>query len=55
MKRKKLPKTDSVQKLARFWDKHDLTEFERELEEVTERVFVPNRIQGKDARRKRRG
>ena len=29
----KIPKTDSVTELARFWDAHDLTEFESELEE----------------------
>ena len=28
MKKAKLPKTDSIQKLAEFWDTHDLTEFE---------------------------
>ena len=26
MKKSKLPKTDSIQKLAEFWDAHDLTE-----------------------------
>jgi CopG antitoxin of type II toxin-antitoxin system len=35
-----LPKTDSVEELARFWDTHDLTDFEDELEEVAEPVFV---------------
>ena len=40
MKKSKLPKTDSIQKLAEFWDSHDLTDFEDELEEVTEPVFV---------------
>jgi predicted DNA binding CopG/RHH family protein len=35
----KLPQTDSIQELAKFWDMHDLTEFEDELEEVSERVF----------------
>ena len=40
MKKSKLPKTDSIQKLAEFWDTHDLTDFEDELEEVTEPVFV---------------
>ena len=35
----KLPETDSVQALARFWDTHDVTDFEGELEEVTESVF----------------
>lgn len=40
MKKSKLPKTDSIQRLAEFWDTHDLTDFEDELEEVTEPVFV---------------
>jgi predicted DNA binding CopG/RHH family protein len=40
MKKSKLPKTDSIQKLAEFWDAHDLTDFEEELEEVAEPVFV---------------
>jgi predicted DNA binding CopG/RHH family protein len=40
MKKPKLPKTDSIQKLAEFWDSHDLTDFEDELEEVTELVFA---------------
>lgn len=35
-----IPKTDSVQKLAEFWDTHDLTGFLDELEEVTEPVFT---------------
>ena len=40
MKHSKLPKTDSIQKLAEFWDTHDLSDFEDELEEVAEPVFV---------------
>jgi predicted DNA binding CopG/RHH family protein len=40
MKKSKLPKTDSIEKLAQFWDTHDLTNFEDELEEVAEPVFV---------------
>ncbi len=40
MKKSKLPKTDSIQELAEFWDTHDLTDFEGELEEVAEPVFV---------------
>ncbi|MEA2603395.1 MAG: hypothetical protein QOF89_4387 [Acidobacteriota bacterium] len=39
MKSQELPKTDSIEELARFWDSHDLTEFEGRLEEVTEPVF----------------
>jgi predicted DNA binding CopG/RHH family protein len=41
MKTQHLPKTDSIQELAQFWDKHDLTDFESELEEVTEPIFEP--------------
>jgi hypothetical protein len=41
MKAQHLPNTDSIQELARFWDTHDLTDFENELEEVTEPVFEP--------------
>jgi CopG antitoxin of type II toxin-antitoxin system len=40
MKKSGLPKTDSIKKLAEFWDSHDLTDFEDELEEVAEPVFV---------------
>jgi len=40
MKKSKLPKTDSIQELADFWDNHDLTDFEDELEELAEPVFV---------------
>jgi predicted DNA binding CopG/RHH family protein len=40
MKKSKLPKTDSIQELAEFWDTHDLTDFEDELEEIAEPVFV---------------
>ena len=39
MKTPKIPRTDSIAELARFWDTHDLTEFEDELEEVHEPVF----------------
>ena len=39
MNRKNIPKTDSIQELAHFWDTHDLTDFEDELEEVNESVF----------------
>lgn len=40
MKKPKLPKTDSIQELADFWGAHDLTDFEEELEDVTEPAFV---------------
>lgn len=36
---KHLPKTDSISELADFWQAHDLTDFEGELEEVTAPVF----------------
>ena len=39
MKRVNIPQTDSIEELARFWDTHDLTEFEDQLEEVSEPVF----------------
>jgi len=39
MKGERIPETDSVEELARFWDSHDLTDFEDQLEEVPEPVF----------------
>lgn len=39
MSKSRLPQTDSIQELATFWDTHDITEFEAELDEVGERVF----------------
>ena len=42
MNRTNIPQTDSIQELADFWDTHDLTDFEDELEEVTEPVFGPS-------------
>ena len=35
----KIPQTDSIEELAQFWDTHDSTDFEDELEEVSEPVF----------------
>jgi predicted DNA binding CopG/RHH family protein len=40
MKKQPLPQIDSIEALAHFWDTHDLTDFEEELEEVVEPVFV---------------
>jgi len=34
-----IPQTDSIEELARFWDRHDVTDFEDQLEEVSEPVF----------------
>ncbi|GAB4197614.1 MAG: hypothetical protein Fur006_46440 [Coleofasciculaceae cyanobacterium] len=39
MNSQKIPQTDSIQELAQFWDTHDLTDFEDQLEEVTQPVF----------------
>jgi predicted DNA binding CopG/RHH family protein len=39
MSTQKIPQTDSVQELAQFWDTHDLTDFEDQLEESREPVF----------------
>lgn len=39
-----LPQTDSIQELARFWDTHDLADFEDQLEEVSEPVFERNTV-----------
>ena len=35
----KIPTTDSLQELVAFWQHHDVTDFEDELEEVAEPVF----------------
>lgn len=35
----RIPRIDSIEELAGFWDDYDLTEFEDELEEVREPVF----------------
>jgi hypothetical protein len=40
MKARKIPSTDSIEELARFWDRHDLTDFKDQLEEVTTPVFT---------------
>jgi len=40
MKKPKLPGTDSIRKLAEFWDNHEVVDFEEELEEVDEPIFV---------------
>ncbi len=39
MSAQKIPQTDSIQELAKFWDKQDITDFEDQLEDVTEPVF----------------
>jgi len=44
MNKNKIPQTDSVQELAQFWDTHDITDFEEQLEEVTEPVFDREKV-----------
>ena len=39
MKAQQPPETNSIEELAQFWDTHDLTDFEDQLEEVQEPVF----------------
>ena len=39
MKLKGIPEIDSVKELAHFWDTHDLTDFEADLQEETEPIF----------------
>lgn len=59
MKTQHLPKTDSIQELAEFWDTHDLTDFEDELEEVNDAVFesatvIPLNLESEEAEAVRR-
>ena len=54
MNRRKILQTDSIQELADFWDKNDLTDFNDELEEVDEPVFerqtiVPIRLEPEES------
>ena len=39
MRSTSLPETDSIEELAEFWDTHELTDFEDQLEEVSAPVF----------------
>ena len=36
----RIPNTDSIQELADFWDTHSVTDFDDQLEEVSEPVFA---------------
>lgn len=40
MKKPRIPSTDSIEEFARFWETHDATDFEDEVTEMTEPVFV---------------
>jgi len=42
----RLPETDSIQELAAFWQRHDVTDFEEELEEVGAPVFQRAHVVG---------
>ena len=42
----KFPTTDSIQELATFWQQHDLTDFEDELEQVAEPMFQRAHVVG---------
>ena len=58
MKKSRIPQTDSIKELAEFWDTHDFTDFEDELEEVTEPVFAERgavTVPGKVGKPKTRG
>ncbi|MFM7290752.1 MAG: hypothetical protein ACKOWG_06930 [Planctomycetia bacterium] len=55
MKQSRIPHTDSIAELAAFWSTHDVTDFEDELEVVTDQVFArraeqsrPGPTSGKD-------
>ncbi|OQY54590.1 MAG: hypothetical protein DRR08_26665 [Candidatus Parabeggiatoa sp. nov. 2] len=37
-----IPQTDSIEELAQFWNTHDLTDFEEQLQEITEPIFERN-------------
>jgi hypothetical protein len=41
MKTPKIPHSDSIEALARFWDTHDLTDFEDEFSN-SRRVITPS-------------
>lgn len=42
----KIPSTDSIQELAAFWQNHDLTDFEDDLEEMPGPVFDRTQVVG---------
>jgi hypothetical protein len=39
MKTPKLPRTDSIKELAKFWEGHDFVDFEDQMERVEEPIF----------------
>jgi len=40
MTSQRIPNTDSIEELARFWDTHDLPDFQAELQEVRTPIFL---------------
>ena len=40
MRSQRIPDTDSIEELSTFWDTHDLTDFEDQLEEVHTPIFA---------------
>ena len=40
MRSRRVPDMDSIEEISRFWDTHDLTDFEDQLEEVRTPVFA---------------
>lgn len=51
MNSNRMPQIDSIEELVRFWQVHDLTDFEEELEEVDEPVFRREAMSSCDCRR----
>ena len=41
MKTPQIPHADSIEELAQFWDTHDLTDFEDQLEVIAAPVVSP--------------
>jgi hypothetical protein len=35
-----IPEFKTLEEMAKFWDNHDLTDFENEMEEVKEPIFA---------------
>lgn len=42
----RIPRTDSIQELAAFWQNHEITDFEDELQEVPGPVFERAHVVG---------
>jgi predicted DNA binding CopG/RHH family protein len=40
----KMPRSDSIRELATFWQNHDITDFEDEVEEVRDAVFQREQV-----------